>query len=384
MAKKLLGWAFLFLFILATSLQAQTSLLHSFAGGVADGALPYGSLILKGSMLYGMTYGGGAHDFGTIFKINKDGTGFMLLHSFAGGAVDGALPYGSLALKGSTLYGMTYRGGTYGIGTIFKINTNGTGFALLHSFAGGAMDGTFIAGSLILKGSTLYGMTRDGGASDAGTIFKINTNGTGFALLHSFAGGAADGKSPYGSLILKGSTLYGMTHNGGANDEGTIFKINTNGTGLALLHSFAGYPSDGANPLWASLILKGSTLYGMTHNGGAGDEGTIFKINTNGTGFALLHSFDYYLDGAYPYGSPILKGSTLCGMTYSGGSNHLGTIFEINKDSTGFILLHSFAAGAADGALPYGSLTLKGSTFYGMTYGGGASDLGVIFSYNLK
>ncbi len=381
MSKKRFGWVFLFLFFLVTSLQAQINLLHSFAGGATDGAYPAGSLILKGSTLYGMTSNGGTSNFGMIFKINTNGTGFALLHSFAGGATDGDYPEGSLILKGSTLYGMTVGGGPYDYGTIFKINTNGTGFVLLHSFAGGATDGEYPKGSLILKGSVLYGMTNGGGSSDVGTLFKINRNGSEFVLLHSFAG-AADGASPCDSLILKGSALYGMTEIGGTSNWGTIFKINTNGSGFALLHTFTGTASDGQMP-YGSLILKGSAMYGITQYGGASGDGAIFKINTNGTGFVLLHSF-IGTDGLYPFGSPIIKGSTLYGMAWNGGASSFGTIFKMNKDGTGFVLLHSFAGATSDGAYPHGSLILKGSTLYGMTNVGGASNKGAILSYNLK
>ncbi len=382
MTKKQFVWVPLCLFFLAVSLQAQINLLHSFSGGAADGAYPYGSLILKGSTLYGMTHLGGTSYEGTIFKINKDGSGLMLLHSFPGGLSDGANPFGSLILKGSTLYGMTHGGGSPR-GTIFKINNGGTGFMLLHSFAGGAYDGGWPYGSLILKGSTLYGMTVYGGPSDLGTIFKINTNGTEFMLLHSFAGGPADGARPWHtSLILKGSTLYGMT--GGVAYPGTIFKINTNGTGYAVLHFFAGGTSDGANPT-GSLIAKGTWLYGMTPYGGISDYGTIFKINTNGTGYAMLYSFaGGASDGASPWGSLILKGSTLYGMTCYGGPSDLGTIFKMNTNGTGYALLHSFAGYPSDGNQPYGSLILKGSTLYGMTTAGGTLDDGVIFSFKLK
>ncbi len=387
MLKKRFGWVFLFLFSLAVSLQAQINLLHSFAGGASDGEYANGSLILKGSTLYGMTYNGGTSNYGTIFKINTNGTGFVLLHSFTGSAEDGSTPYGSLILKGSTLYGMTYNGGTSNYGTIFKINTNGTGFVLLHSFTGSAEDGSSPYGSLILKGSALYGMTFYGGTTGWGTIFKINTNGTGFALLHTFIGPTSDGGCPFGSLIRKGSTLYGMTQWGGSSNWGTIFKINTNGTGFVVLHSFAGGASDGIHPS-GELILKGSALYGMSAGGiggGTDYEGTIFKINTNGTGYALLHTFiGGASDGRYPFGSLILKGSTLYGMTQNGGTSNSGTIFTIKTIGTGFELIHSFAGGASDGAHPDGSLILKGSALYGMTVEGGASNYGIIFSYSLK
>jgi len=256
---------------------------------------------------------------------------FKILHSFAGGAGDGAYPYGgSLIQSGPTLYGMTTYGGSSNLGTIFKIGLDGTGFSLLHSFASGGSDGYLPEGSLIQDGSTLYGMTAYDGSSDGGTVFKVGIDGTGYSLLHTFTGGASEGRVPYGSLIQSGSTLYGMTAGGGSGDIGTIFKIGTDGTGFSLLHSFTG--GDGGSPN-GSLIQSGSTLYGMTRiRGSFYDSGTVFQIRTDGTGFNLLHTFTGFSngDGAAPYGSLLKIGPTLYGMTSSGGSGiGVGIIFSL-------------------------------------------------------
>jgi uncharacterized repeat protein (TIGR03803 family) len=369
-------------FSLANSAQAASSfsLLHDFAGGTDDGSNPYGSLTLSGSKFYGMTSTGGDSSVGTIFSINTDGTGFTLLYEFNGVADDSANPYGSLTLSGSKLYGTAANDLNTPACTIFSINTDGTGFTLLHDFAGGNDDGANPFGSLTLSGSKLYGTTLGGGDSSSGTIFSINTDGTGFTLLHEFAGGADDGAEPYGDLTLSGSTLYGMTSAGGDSSLGTIFSINTDGTGFTLLHEFAGGVDDGRNP-YSSLTLSGSTLYGMTIAGGDLDAGTIFSINTNGTGFTLLHEFAGGTDdGGSPHGYLIFSDSTLYGMTSGGGDSTTGTIFSINTDGTGFTLLHDFAGGNDDGAVPLGSLIFSGSTLYGMTNTGGDSDIGTIFS----
>jgi inhibitor of cysteine peptidase len=180
-----------------------------------------------------MTNLGGASYNGVIFKVNTDGTGYTILHSFGDGSVDndGLSPYGGLitSASGSSLYGMTYYGGAAGYGTVFKVNTNGTGYTILHSFGDGSVknDGSFPAGSLILSGSTLCGVTTSGGSEGYGTAFKMNTDGTGETILHSFGDGtvANDGLAPIGTPILSSSVLYGMTCAGGANDGGTIFSL---------------------------------------------------------------------------------------------------------------------------------------------------------------
>ena len=229
------------IFSIATS-GAGYQVLHNFTGGANDGVLPLGSLTLSGSTLYGMTaYGGsGPCDYGcgVIFSINTDGSGFQVIHSFT--QADGEGPYGDLTLSGSTLYGMTTYGGNnscstgsgantfYGCGVIFSINTDGSEFQVMRSFANG--DGSFPCGSLTLSGSTLYGMTTQEAMTaqegwGAGDIFSINTDGSGFQALYSFANTAIDGASPRGSPTLSGSTLYGMTMSAGAYGNGTIFSI---------------------------------------------------------------------------------------------------------------------------------------------------------------
>ncbi len=349
--------------------------LHSFTGGTADGAYPRGALIQSGSTLYGMTSDGGSgNNKGTIFSIADTGNSFTLLHSFTGGTADGANPWDSLIQSGTTLYGMTLFGGSGNYGTIFSESTSGGNPTLVHSFTGGSADGENPYGSLIQFGSTLYGMTTSGGSAATGTIFSIPDTGGADSLLHSFT----YGKYPQGSLIQSGSTLYGMTSAGGSSNFGTIFSIPYTGGTVTLLHSFTGGATDGAYPLWGSLIQSGSTLYGMTYAGGSGNFGTIFSIPAAGGPITLLHSFTG-ADGAGPLGSLIQSGSTLYGMTSNGGGGD-GTIFSIADIGTGFQVLHSFTGGAADGAWPYGSLIQSGSTLYGMTLHGGSSDYGTIFS----
>lgn len=184
---------------------------HNFAGG--DARYPQAGLVLSSNTLYGTGSAGGSADLGAVFKVNTDGTGFTSLHSFMGGST-GNLPLAGLVLAGNTLYGTADQGGSGGNGTVFKLNTDGTGFTTIHSFAVAEgplftnTDGIYPDAGLALSGSTLYGTAAGGGSSDNGTVFSVNTDGTGFATLYSFsaikppvAGGTnSDGSGPCGGF----------------------------------------------------------------------------------------------------------------------------------------------------------------------------------------
>jgi uncharacterized repeat protein (TIGR03803 family) len=246
-------------------------------------------------------------------------------------------------------------------------------------------------GSVTLSGSTLFGMTSSGGGvndvDDEGVIFSIETDGTGYKILHNFD--VPGSGSPQGSLFLSGSVLYGMT-------QGSIFQINTDGSGFQTLHTFAGSPSDGANA-YGSPLMSGSVLYGMTHSGGANDVGAVFAYDISTGDFHLLHSFAF-TEASQPYGDLALAGSTLYGMTFSGLTNYRGAsigngaVFQINTDGNGYQMLHTFLfpVVADDGSLPYGNPLVLGSELYGMTSLGGSfglpldkTDGGCIFALTL-
>src|ERR1035437_3399283 len=382
--------------------------LHSFTGG-SDGANPYAGLVLSGNTLYGTTFFGGGSGYGTAFKVNTDGTGFRVVESF-NGVSNEAYPEPGLVLSDNTLYGASLGPGTTS-GTLFAVNTNGTGFATLHVFTAVSglhytnSDGAFVWGPLILSGNTLYGTADGGGSGGVGTVFAVNTNGTGFTVLHSFAALSvpfnpydstyyppytnSDGACPDAGLVLSGNTLYGVTDWGGSSGWGTVFAVNTNGTGFTSLYNFTG-GSDGAWPYLGRLLLSGNTLYGTATRGGSrggnSGNGTVFAINTNGTGFKTLHIFTATIaphntnsDGASPQTGLSLSGDTLYGTAHGGGCSGKGTVFAVNTDGTGFTTLHSFA-GLMDGANPYAGLILSGNTLYGTTYSGGTYGDGTVFS----
>ena len=341
-----------------------------------EGANPRAGLLLLGNTLYGTTFSGGATGSGaagTVFKINIDGSGFATLHTF-GGSGDGANSYASLAYSGGTLYGTTVNGGAHGCGTVFGINTNGTGYSLLYSFQGREYP---LAG-VVAAGGLLYGTGYSGGSANEGVVFQIGTNGTGYTILHSFTN-SPDGSYPQAGLVLSGSTLYGTTFNGGTNSgSGTLFSLNTNGTGYAVLYNFA-------LPPLGTLVCSGNCLYGNLSADASADLGAVFRVNTNGTGFTKLYSFPAYTEntfnGTFGIGRApglLLSNNIIYGTSVFGGTNAGGMIFTLNTNGGGFAPLFTFKS-ASDAVNPEAGLVSVGNRLYGTTYFGGAANNGTIY-----
>ena len=369
----------------AGSAHAQFSLLHSFTGG-ADGASPYyGAPVVSGSEIFGAA-NLGASGGGVVFSVNTDGSSYDVLHTFSSVAPDGYQPLGSVALSGSTLYGTTYYGGsgngTAGNGAVFALNTDGSGYRTVYSFS--SSSGYKPYGTVTVSGSTLYGTTYySGAAGGLGSIYSVNSDGSGYTTLHTFVGGATDGSRPLGgALTVSGSTVYGTTVHGGTGSsgatDGVAFRIGTDGSGYSDLVNFTG-GSAGANP-YGALTLAGGKLYGMTRIGGSANDGTIFSVNADGTGFTTIYTFTGgATDGANPNGGLTLEGSTLFGTTKAGGSAGKGAVFEINLDGSGFNVLYNFTGGS-DGANPVGDLAFANDALYGWTSAGGDSGKGTLFA----
>jgi uncharacterized repeat protein (TIGR03803 family) len=346
-----------------------------------SGREPYGSLILdeQNDILYGLTYQGGINDDGTLFKYDLNGSGFAVLMDFEN--TTGRNPRGSLLKAGSTLFGMTSAGGANDWGTIFKIRTDGTGFTSIFDFNKPTTGGAPF-GSLILSGNTLYGMAFDGGPNNLGVVFSIDTSGNNYTIMHGFGG--SDGRGPYGDLTLDGNMLYGMTKYGGTSNVGVIFKIQTNGTGFTKMFDFdwltsGGYPN-------GSLTFYDNTLYGMASQGGDYGVGVIFKINTSGIPiFNKLMDFQTSTTGEYPWGNLVVYDEHLYGMTDGNGILHYGSIFSVALDGSAFTPVYEFTD-PANGSHPKGTPVLDpftgGIVYYGMTQYGGTSNYGVIFYFN--
>ena len=367
-------------------INAQTlTKLHSFGAFANDGQSPGASLILVGTnVLCGTTSAGGGNNFGTVFAINTDGLGYTNLHEF-GATGDGRTPQASLILVDSTLYGTATVGGSNNFGTVFAINTDGSGYTNLHQF-GSTGDGQTPEAALTLVGSMLYGTTYGGGTNGKGTVFAMNTDGSGYTNLYLFGSTVAnDGQNPWAPLTAIGSRLYGTTYNGGAFGKGIVFAMNTDGSDYAILYPL-GHSADGQNPRAPLTLVGTNALYGTTFYGGSIGAGTVFAITPDGLSFTNLHQFESSgYDGLDPWGLT-LGDSTLYGTTYAGGTNgsNYGTIFAMNTNGLGYTILYQFGATATDARTPKSALILVGTnTLYGTTFLGGDFGAGTVFKFTI-
>jgi len=232
----------------------------------------------------------------------------------------------------------------------------------------------------------LYGTAVNGGADNDGTVFKLAPDGT-ETLLHTFAGGN-DGAYPWAPLIAdRKGKFYGTTCCGGASTQGTVFELTPEGK-ETVLYNFCAQANcaDGGTPLAALLMDRSGNLYGTTSMGGGGSCnygcGTVFELAADGTE-TVLYSFcakTNCADGSTPNASYLImdKKGNLYGTTTAGGKYGDGTVFELAPDGTEKVL-HSFAGGS-DGSDPSSGLLVntKGD-FYGTAFKGGANNDGIVF-----
>jgi uncharacterized repeat protein (TIGR03803 family) len=393
------------LLLTATSVTAQEeTVLYNFASNNTDGTYPDAGLVSDSAgNLYGTTYSGGTHGVGAVFELTpKLGGGWneKVLHNFNTNGTDGSYPQAGLIVDASgDLYGTTYSGGVHGFGTVFELTPpagGGWGEKILHAFNSNSTDGQSPSASLIFDAAgNLYGTTVFGGTADGGTAFELSpTKGGswGEKILHNFTYSATDGNEPFAGLIFDSAgNLYGTTAFGGAHGGGMVFELvpNANGSwGERILTAFADNGTEGYNP-FAGLIADASgNLYGVTYRGGTDNKGTVFELTPHAGGGWLETTPHNFLndgtDGNGPYPALIFDTrGNLYGTTTLGGTNGAGTAFELAPQGGGVwneSILYDFNDNGTDGFAPVASLIFDSSgNLYGTTYLGGASDSGAVF-----
>ena len=419
--------------LLCAVAQAQTvSTVYSFVGGSTSGQYPWYVTLVQGTngSLYGTTYGGGATSAGTIFSVTTSGTQ-TLLHSFKGGVNDGANPTGGLTLgTDGNFYGTTQQGGTGSQGVVFKITPAGV-LTILHNFNAGT-DGTFPWGPPILASDgNFYGTTSGGGTKGGGIVYQITSTGTfstiyNFDIAHGFApiappvqgtdgflyipvseGGdtycgtivqlstagvlnnsysfpcGSGGSFPIGPLVqASNGNFYSTTQNGGTAGEGTIYQV-TAGLAVKILHNFGAIFGDCTFPGAGMLLATDGKYYSSASDGGAKGDGCLFNTTTSGA-YKGLYSFNNTSNGTQisPLAPPVqLTSGLLYGVTEFGGASNAGTVYSLNMGLPAFVNLPLFSGRQGQSVLILGS-HLKGTS--AVTFNGKPAKFTVLSDTHMK
>lgn len=352
---------------------------YDFTGGT-NGFSPMSSLVQAADgMLYGMTYQDGVNGQGVIFQYDPALASYSKVFDFDG-ASGGSQPQGALMLAADArLYGMTYGGGANGVGVLFQLDPASLLFTKKLDFAE-ATNGSFPFGALMHGADGMcYGLTSGGGANNMGVLFQFDPAASVYTKRMDFAG-TANGSNPHGSLMqTTDGKIYGMTYTGGANGMGLIFQFDPLTNICSDLFDFDG-TANGSYPFGSLMQASDGKLYGMTYMGGAFNEGVLFQFDPVSAMFLKMHDFSGSADGSNPQGALIQAADgKLYGMTYYGGTANTGVLFQFDPAGSTFVKMVDFT-GAVNGSNPIGSLTkASDGMIYGMTYGGGANAIGVLF-----
>jgi uncharacterized repeat protein (TIGR03803 family) len=392
-----LGITLLLMLFATASARAQTfSAIHTFSG--SDGANPSSGVTIQGENLYGTTYNGGSHSYGTVYKLKPSGSSYILspLYEFGGGS-DGANPVAGVVFgPNGSLYGTTYAGGggsCGGCGTVYNLRPPATACKTaicywtetqLHIFGNGT-DGYDPEGDLTFDhAGNIYGTTKWGGnvscqGNGCGTVYELAGSGNNWTetILHNFSGPPNDGYEPESNVIFDSAgNLDGTTYHGGNGSCGlgcgTIFQLAPSGSAWteAILANLPPSSNSDAVYLAAGLIMDPSgDLYTVTF----GLQAAVLELPPSG----MLTVLGTLPASAFcgVVGNLVMDSAgNLYGTTYCGGNNNLGNVFKLTptpEPPWTYTDLHDFTGGS-DGSYPEGDLSMDSNgNLYGTASKGG-------------
>ncbi|HNQ42748.1 MAG TPA: T9SS type A sorting domain-containing protein [Tenuifilaceae bacterium] len=276
-----------------------------------------------------------------------------------------------------SMWGMTSGGGRDGLGVIFKTDANGLNPSAEMAFTSEAPGAVPLNTTLCPLNGKLYGLTSEGGSHNRGVIFEFDPASSVYKPLQSFQG--PNGSAPRGSLIVGANgKLYGMTSAGGNTDDGVLFEYDLSTNELNKKFDFSS--TQGAIPHGSLTLSSTGSLLGLTYSGGENGRGVLFEYNPITNDYVILHQFEI-LSGGHPKGDLLLTNGKLYGLTYMGGLNGKGVIFQFDLSTKDYSAIQEF--GGDIGEYPEGSLIqASNGLLYGNTQAGGDSGNGVLFEFN--
>lgn len=324
----------------------------------AQGAWPQGSLVeVSNHKLYGVASGGviGSNNtyLGVIFEFDPSTRVYKKKWNF--NTATGANPTGNLVLgPNGKLYGMTNSGGANGFGVIFEFDPTSGVYLKRVDFA--TTNGFIPLGnSLVLATNTkFYGMTNGGGSFGFGVIFEFDPLTGVYKKLIDFDG-VARGKFPHGDLIeATNGKFYGITINGGNNDQGVLFEFDPSTSIYTKKIDFQRLVN-GAYPFGSLVQAKSTKLYGRTGLGGVANNGVLFEFDCTTGSLIVRAEFNATITGNEARGAMVEStNGRLYGMNSTGGAFNAGVLYEYNTESGALTKKHDF--NLSTGGEPRGSL----------------------------
>jgi uncharacterized repeat protein (TIGR03803 family) len=394
---------------LATTLFAKTvseTILHTFNQRPNGSQSQSGLVSDAAGNLYGTTVRGGA--YGVVFRLSRNTHGQWtqtVLHNFTGGydGPDGESPGSGVTLDSAgNLYGVTFSGGSYGCGSVYKLAPAASGpwtETILHNFACYPSDGATPDGSLIIDASgNLYGVTEIGGAGGCGdgystygcgSVYELSPSSNGYVehVLYSF--GASIEGNPAGPLVFdKSGNLYGTAESGGTGQDcsyygcGTIFELTkgTSGWAETTIYNFSG-STDGDTPVSGVTFDTAGNMYVTTE--GYWTYGSVIELSPSAGSWSETTLYNANPNYASFYGAAVLdpSGNIYVASAYSIRCvSACGQILELSPGSSGWTasVLYSFTGGT-DGDAPYGTLLRDSAGDFYTTTSAGANGAGSVF-----
>lgn len=369
--------------------QGKFTTLYTFclSSPCTDGAGPSGGLVLAtDGNFYGATDGGGANNWGTVFKISPAGK-LTTLHNFdyTDGWPQGV---GLIQAANGRFYGTTVFGGANGEGTVFEITASGT-FTSLYSFPSNSQCPSCTGPNGLTEGAdgNIYGTTFGGGVTDncnaestSGTFFQLTPAGS-LTTLAVFC--RLTGFRPNSTLVQAANgNFYSTTAAGGDSthaDQGTVYEMTPTGS-ITSLYSFCLKTDcpDGKTPIGLALGTDGN-FYGTTQLADATQKGTIYEITPAGQ-VTTLHFFTAtngnFLGGSNPVGPMLLHtNGTFYGLTGLGGKKGIGTIFSLATGLQPFVKTNPTSGAEGANVIILGT-NLQGAT--AVSFNGSAAKFTVV------
>ena len=281
-------------------------------------------------------------------------------------------------------WGITEQGGTDGVGSVYKTDSNGNNPTTVHSFTLDYPGKDPENLTLVELNGLLYGTTIDGGLNEEGTLFSYDPVNDVFTNLIEFDNGITGG-SPQGKFTIANGKLYGIASSNGPNGSwGTIYEYDPNTAAIQVIHDFDGMPAAGIE---AEITLgSDGNLYGVGRSIGTNFESVIYKYDFASSNFSVLYQLDdiNLADGKMTNPAQLLEitPGKLLGTTERGGSFDDGVLFEFDYTTNTYTKILDFQQGV-NGANPEAGLILASNQMaYGTTSVGGTNNQGTIYEYD--